>query len=178
VPSASLPTIIEALTSDDPRDTVTAAAKPPPPGAIQSAVRSWIDHCYSADRVEDIVDRLRECASSDAHAAADMIATKSPTSLKVTLRALRTARALPTLEACLDMEYQISTTFLDMPDFAEGIRAAVIDKDRRPKWAPDRLDQVSDSIIDRFFGRPGSQLRRAKAATTRGEARARSGFSY
>ena len=47
------------------------------------------------------------------------------------------------------MEYRISTTFLDTPDFSEGVRAAVVDKDRTPRWDPPSLEQVTD--IDQFF---------------------------
>ena len=79
------------------------------------------------------------------------IAAKSPTSLKVALRALRTAATLPSLERCLEMEYRVSTTFLDTHDLVEGIRAAVVDKDRSPKWDPADLGAVRDADLDRFF---------------------------
>jgi enoyl-CoA hydratase len=113
--------------------------------------RVWIDACYASDDVEEILDRLRARSEPEAAAAADALASKSPTSLRVTLRALRSARDLPTLEACLDQEYRISCAFLETPDFVEGIRAAVIDKDRSPRWRPPRLADVVTAEVDRHF---------------------------
>jgi enoyl-CoA hydratase len=43
--------------------------------------------------------------------------------------------------------------FLTTPDLHEGIRAALVDKDRAPKWAPPTLDQVDPGVVDRFFTR-------------------------
>jgi enoyl-CoA hydratase len=93
---------------------------------------------------------LRGRPEPGARRAADAISGKSPTSLKVALRALRQARRLPTLEACLAQELRTSCAFLDDPDFMEGIRAAVIDKDRTPRWSPDRLEDVTPEAVDRY----------------------------
>jgi enoyl-CoA hydratase len=119
--------------------------------ATLDAQRGWIDSCYGADDVETIVARLSEHSNSGAQQAAAAIAGKSPTSLKVTLRELRTARRLPDLEACLEQEYRVSCAFLDHPDFVEGIRAAVVDKDRTPRWSPATLAAVTTVDVDRFF---------------------------
>lgn len=126
---------------------VANAAATPPAGQLEER-HEWIDQCYSANSAEEIVARLR-ASGGDASAAADEVASKSPTAIKVALRALREARELPSLERCLEMEYRISATFLDTPDFVEGIRAVIIDKDRLPHWKPARLEDVVD--IDRFF---------------------------
>ena len=67
--------------------------------------------------------------------------------------ALRVARGLPSLDACLERELETSCAFLGAPDFAEGIRAAVIDKDRTPRWSPDRLEDVSPEAVDRYVPR-------------------------
>jgi enoyl-CoA hydratase len=125
-----------------------ANASSEPRGGRLSAQRRWIDQCYAGHSVEEIIARLR-ANGGDAASAADELVSSSPTAIKVTLRALRQARGLSSLERCLEMEYRISTTFLDTFDFAEGVRAAVIDKDRSPKWRPSRLEEVVD--IDQFF---------------------------
>jgi enoyl-CoA hydratase len=67
------------------------------------------------------------------------------------LRLLRQARASHNLDACLAMEFAATHAVLKSPDFYEGIRAAVIDKDRRPKWAPATLAEVEPAVIDSFF---------------------------
>jgi enoyl-CoA hydratase len=149
VPDGSLGELLAALADTDVDDAVAAVAAPPPPGRLEAA-RDWIDRCYAGDSMTEIVRRL-EAEGGDAADAARDIATKSPTSLKVALRALRTAATLPNLQRCLEMEYRVSTTFLDTHDLVEGIRAAVVDKDRSPRWDPADLDGVSDADLDRFF---------------------------
>ncbi|HEX2265199.1 MAG TPA: enoyl-CoA hydratase/isomerase family protein, partial [Solirubrobacterales bacterium] len=71
----------------------------------------------------------------------------SPTGLKLTLRLLRLGRSSRTLEECLVREYRAACRALRGHDFYEGIRAAVIDKDKRPRWSPARLEDVSDALI-------------------------------
>jgi enoyl-CoA hydratase len=149
VASAALPDLLDALGREDAAGAIDRFASTPAAGSL-GAARPWIDAGYAGDDAAEIVGRLR-AAGGPAAAAADEIATKSPTSVKVALRALRAARSLPTLEACLEMEYRISTTFLDTPDFVEGVRAAVIDKDRKPRWEPAHLDEVTGADVDRFF---------------------------
>ena len=69
-----------------------------------------------------------------------------PTSLKVTLRQLRLGRALP-YDAMKDVEFRLSQHCTARPDFREGIRAAVIDKDKSPRWSPPTLAEVDPARI-------------------------------
>jgi len=71
----------------------------------------------------------------------------SPTSLKLTLLLLRLGRSSGCLEECLTREYRVACRALRGHDFYEGIRAAVIDKDKRPRWSPVRLEDVSDALV-------------------------------
>ncbi|MCX5381552.1 enoyl-CoA hydratase/isomerase family protein [Streptomyces sp. NBC_00091] len=121
------------------------------PEAGLAAERDWIDHCYAADTVEEIHSRLRGSGLAAAREASELLHAKSPTSLKVTLAALRRARELDSLERVLEQEYRVSSAALSMPDLVEGIRAQVIDKDRRPRWSPAALVQVRGTAVDRFF---------------------------
>ncbi|MER6520162.1 enoyl-CoA hydratase/isomerase family protein [Streptomyces sp. NPDC001553] len=121
-----------------------------PPGLL-AARRGWIDHCYAADTVEEIVERLLASGEPEAKDAAETILTKSPTALKVTLSALRRARETGPLERVLEQEYRISCTALRSPDLVEGIRAQVIDKDRAPRWSPATLEEVTESDVARYF---------------------------
>ena len=81
--------------------------------------------------------------------------TVSPTSLKVTLRALKEAQRRD-FDSCLRMEYRLATRLAESHDFLEGVRAAVIDKDLQPRWAPGSLDAVSDADIERCFAPLGA----------------------
>lgn len=101
--------------------------------------------------MEEILARLLDCGDPAAKEAAETILTRSPTSLKVTLAALRRARQLGVLEPVLDQEFRVSCVALSSPDLVEGVRAQVIDRDRRPRWSPAELSEVTDADVARFF---------------------------
>ncbi|MBO1419958.1 enoyl-CoA hydratase/isomerase family protein [Streptomyces sp. FH025] len=159
VPSARIPELLDALThGGDPAATAAAHAEPAPP-AVLAAQRGWIDACYAADTAEEIVERLLDSGVPEAKEAAELVLANSPTAVKVTLAALRRARALPSLEAALDQEYRVSCAALDGHDLVEGIRAQVIDKDRNPRWSPAALAGVTAADVDRFLApRAGDEL--------------------
>lgn len=149
-----LDSLVEGLTRVDDTeqlDALVASLAGDTGDAPLLAARPWIDECYDDDSVAEIVEALRAHDHPDANAAAEAIGGHSPVALAVTLRALREAAELPTLEACLEMEYRISTTFLDTPDFVEGVRAAIVDKDRNPSWNPSDVRAVSLADTDPFF---------------------------
>jgi enoyl-CoA hydratase len=127
--------------------------------------RQWIDDCYAAGSVEEILGRLLDCGEPTAKEAAETILSRSPTSLKVTLAALRRARRLGVLEPVLDQEYRVSCAALSSPDLVEGVRAQVIDKDRRPHWSPAELSDVTDADVARFFAPLGDGELRASSST-------------
>ncbi|MEU9073418.1 enoyl-CoA hydratase/isomerase family protein [Kitasatospora sp. NPDC048538] len=159
VPSAAVPALLDALAGGtDPADAVAAHAEPAPPAPL-ARQREWIDACYAADTVEEIVDRLVNSGVPEAKEAAGLILGNSPTAVKVTLAALRRARTLPSLEAVLDQEYRVSCAALAGHDLVEGIRAQVIDKDRTPRWSPAALAGVTDADVERFLAvREGDEL--------------------
>lgn len=150
VPSDRLDALTGALAEVDPAEAVRRYAAEAPPGELAEQ-RGWIDACYAADSVEEILRRLREHGSRAAKEAAVAIETKSPTALKVTLESLRRAARLDSLESALEQEYRVSTAALSSPDFAEGVRAQIIDKDRTPRWSPASLSEVSTSDVERHF---------------------------
>lgn len=157
IPSPELPRFLAELSNSPVREALPRHTHQPPPPGDLAAQREWIDHCYAADTVEEIVDRLLATGIQEAKQTAETILTKSPTSLKVTLRAMRRARELPTLEEVLTQEYRISCAALTSPDLVEGIRAQVIDKDREPRWAPGTLGEVEDGVVEGFFGGGGGR---------------------
>ncbi|WP_316524666.1 enoyl-CoA hydratase/isomerase family protein [Kitasatospora brasiliensis] len=170
VPSARIPDLLDALSRSTAAATATAMsvtevdglvaahAEPAPPAAL-TGQRPWIDACYAADTVEEIVDRLFDSGVQEAKEAAEALLANSPTAVKTTLAALRRARTLPSLEAVLDQEYRISCTALDSHDLVEGIRAQVIDKDLTPRWEPATLAEVTEADVARYFApREGDEL--------------------
>jgi len=81
---------------------------------------------------------------------------KSPTSLKITLRQLTIGRDYD-LEAALALEYRLTQHVMAAHDFYEGIRAVLIDRDRKPQWLPATFAEVSDSMIDAYFSPIGDR---------------------
>lgn len=148
VESADVPALVAHLA-----DGGTAEKYARSPDSPRSAgERGWIDACYGgATTVEEILRRLRARPEAAAAETADTIAACAPTALKVTLRAMREARSMTRVEDCLRQDYRRCSRFLGHHDLSEGIRAAIIDKDRSPVWRPAELAAVTPECVDRFF---------------------------
>jgi enoyl-CoA hydratase len=112
--------------------------------------RAAIDHCFSAGSVSEIVSRLEATDAEWAKAALTALRHVSPSAVHWTLRALRRGGDL-TLKQALDAEFALTRTTMAHPDFAEGVRAMVVDKDRKPAWQPARLEDVDRDVIDGLF---------------------------
>ncbi|MEU6390826.1 enoyl-CoA hydratase/isomerase family protein [Streptomyces sp. NPDC046939] len=156
VPSDALPALLADLATLPARDAVARHARPAPEGVL-AAQRPWTDACFAADSAEEIVARLLDHGDPAAKETAETLLGKSPTSVKVTLAAVRRARALGSLEDVLDQEYRVSCVALHNPDFVEGVRAQVIDKDRQPRWSPRTLAEVTDADVERHFAPLGER---------------------
>ncbi|WP_344499312.1 enoyl-CoA hydratase/isomerase family protein [Streptomyces enissocaesilis] len=150
VPAEHLPALLADLATHPAREVLSEYARHAPEAGL-AAHRDWIDHCYAAETVEEIVDRLLARGEPAARETAGTILARSPVALKVTLAALRGAGELATLEQVLEQEYRVSCAALSSPDLVEGIRAQVIDKDRAPRWSPPALAEVTAEDVARFF---------------------------
>ncbi|MFJ3250954.1 enoyl-CoA hydratase/isomerase family protein [Streptomyces sp. NPDC086782] len=150
IPSGALGAFVGDLARMPVRDALASHVRTPPQAELAQR-RVWIDSCYAAGTVEDIVSRLLDQGEPAAKEAAETLLTRSPTAVKATLAAVRCARRLGSLEAVLDQEYRVSCAALSSPDLVEGIRAQLIDKDRRPRWSPGTLAEVTDADVDRYF---------------------------
>lgn len=129
-----------------PTELVLLFDETPQPSRLEAA-RPWIDDAFSAGTVPEIIDRLRARPEPAASATADTLEELSPTSLVVTLAAVRAARELPDLRAALAQEYGLVLWFgTTQPDLLEGIRAQLVDKDRSPRWQPATLADVPPGI--------------------------------
>jgi enoyl-CoA hydratase len=150
VPHDALADFTHAVVEDGLQAAIAAQAIAPPPSHLL-AQREWIDHCYAGESIADIVAELRGHDAGPANDAANLIATRSPTALAVTLAAVRRAATLGTLEDVLVQEYRVSSATLRSHDLVEGIRAQLIDKDRKPKWSPAALAAVGASDVEAYF---------------------------
>ncbi|MCI4013049.1 enoyl-CoA hydratase/isomerase family protein [Brevibacterium sp. ZH18] len=146
VPDADVPQLIADIETGEDIETVIDRYRAEAPANELAEAEAWINECYQGDHVEDIVAALSAHANPDANAAAQLIGTKAPTSVKVTLAAVRNAATM-TLAEVLEQDYRTAVAMTERPDLKEGIRAQVIDKDRNPQWSPASFDEVSDETV-------------------------------
>lgn len=149
VPADRLPALLRLLETTHPDAAIEQLAAEPPAGTLEHA-RAQIDHAFAGDDAQQIVARL-EAAGEEGQALAATIAKRSPFAVAVTLAALRRARRLGSLEEALVQEYRVSRHTSLAPDFIEGIRAQLIDKDRAPKWTPPTLAGVTQAMVEGCF---------------------------
>ncbi len=121
-------------------------ARAPNEGVLEKH-KPLLDAAMAHDRVEDIVAALDGCDREFARRAAGEIDQKSPTSLRLTHELLKRASRADSLQSCLVDEFRVACRLLHSHDLFEGIRAAIVDKDRRPRWSPATLAQVEDETI-------------------------------
>jgi enoyl-CoA hydratase len=143
-----LPALTRALAEDGP--SVLGLHGAPLPAFSLAPDRAAIDHCFGADSVPGIVQRLEAVGDSWAAKILDMLRAVSPSALCWTLAALRRGADL-TLPQCQAAELALTRTTMRHPDFAEGVRAMVVDKDRKPRWQPARIEDVDPAAIAAMF---------------------------
>ena len=114
------------------------------------AHRAAIDHCFGAGSVVEIIARLEAVADEWAAKTLAALRAVSPSALCWTLAALRRGADL-TLPQCQAAELALTRTTMRHPDFAEGVRAMVVDKDRTPRWQPARIENVDAAGIAAMF---------------------------
>ena len=153
---AELPSALaDCRTAFDVQQRLGELSVAPSPGRL-AAARQWIDTCFGANDLETIIDRLRACEIEAAHATFADMEKMSPTSLKITLRNIRTAVSFEKVEESFRQDYRIALACIAGHDFIEGIRAQIVDKDRNPAWRPNKLEDVTAEIVDRHFKSVGA----------------------
>jgi enoyl-CoA hydratase/carnithine racemase len=119
-----------------------------------AALRPAIDHFFALPDVASIIEQLRAVTVGDSHEwalkTADLLATRSPLAMAVTLEMLRRGRHL-SLEDCFAMELHLDRQWFEHGDLIEGVRALIIDKDKQPRWNPATVAELSRSRVDQFF---------------------------
>lgn len=131
----------------DPGQVLSALAATPPHARIEENAQAIARH-FASNRYEDILASLEADDSDWAMKELATLRTKSPQTCKVALRQLRDSLALDDFGENMAMEYRIASRVLTRPDFAEGVRAVIVDKDNAPKWNPATAEGVSDDLID------------------------------
>ena len=162
VPSDKLAALREALTkvhagitSAEVKALIAGFATGETAGPV-AAMQPKIDAWFAYDRMEDIIAALQRDGSELALSTLKTLNEKSPRGMVVTLKLLRLARASRSLEECLVREYRAALEVFASDDFREGVRAAVVDKDRNPKWSPPRIEDVTPEMVAPYFAEIGA----------------------
>ncbi|HET7477644.1 MAG TPA: enoyl-CoA hydratase/isomerase family protein [Dermatophilaceae bacterium] len=126
-----------------------ALCRPRPQAPIMSDL-AWVQACYAGADAPAILRRLRERPEPAANRTADLLATRSPWAVTVTLAALRRAAGLD-LAGVFQQDLVLGRAFLAEPDFVEGVRAVLVDKDNAPRWRHRHLDDVEPAAVAAVF---------------------------
>lgn len=151
----------ELLEIDDPTDEKVrslldeheAASQEKKELTLTDETLARIEECFSEGSVEDVVKRLKKDGTPMAKRCLGAMRTFSPTSLKVIQRSMDLG-VTRSLAHCLRREILISFRMSNEPDFKEGVRAILVDKDKRPAWNPSTLESVSDEHVERIVTLP------------------------
>jgi enoyl-CoA hydratase len=149
VPQASLPALRAALLEGD-AAAIDRFAQPVAPGPV-AALRPAIDRCFGAGSIPAILAALEAEGTDWAAAQLKILRHVSPTSLFVAHELIRRGAGLD-LEGCLRTELALTRTVTVHPDFAEGVRSVLVDKDGTPHWTPAKVEEIDPAAIAGMFG--------------------------
>ncbi len=154
VPSAKFAELLRKLVAGEDVAKAIAALRADPPGNSKLVeYANFINLCFAPPTVDAILGEIDEAGYAGMDFATetyDAVARNSPTSLAIALRQMQLGPKLERDEA-IQLEYRMMTRLMKSPEFYEGVRAAIIDKDRQPKWNPSEVDAVKASDIDPYF---------------------------
>ncbi|KPM22104.1 enoyl-CoA hydratase [Citromicrobium sp. RCC1885] len=144
---------VKAAIIDDPANiqAILDEASETPPKARILANRETIDRLFAGRTLEEILAALEADDSEWAAKELKTLRTKSPQSCKVALRQLADSLTLGSFADEMRMEYRIGSRVLVSLDFAEGVRAVIVDKTGDPQWNPATPQGVTDEQIEAIF---------------------------
>jgi enoyl-CoA hydratase len=149
--SADLPEAKARIAAGHEVGGVLSALATTPPAARIATNASQIARHFASDRYEDVLASLERDDSDWAMKELATLRTKSPQTCKVALRELADSAALTDFADEMRMEYRIASRVLVRPDFAEGVRAVIVDKTGDPQWDPATPEGVSEALVDGIF---------------------------
>ena len=144
---------VKASIADRPAEiglALDAMSDVPDDGAILSH-REAIARLFASDTLEEIIAALEADGSDFARDTLATLRTKSPQTLKVSLKLLLDGATMPTFEDEMRQEFAVGARVVQRHDFIEGVRAVIVDKDNAPRWDPPTPEGVSDHLIDQIF---------------------------
>ena len=152
IPSASLEEVKARIAEYPERaEGILGQASVTPPDARIADNVGLINKLFAPERLEDILDGLEADGSDWAIKELAALRVKSPLACIVSLRLLQQAYGRPSFAAEMGTEYALAVRLVQQPDFREGVRALLIDKDNDPRWNPARAEDVTEAMLDELF---------------------------
>jgi enoyl-CoA hydratase len=130
-------------------DTILAELSLEQPPARLAGNAERIARLFASDRLEDVLAALASDPSEWAAKELKAVSSKCPTTAKVALRQFAQSGADFAEEMAL--EYRLASRMMMRPDFIEGVRAVLVDKDNLPRWEPGTAEAVTDAMLDAIF---------------------------
>jgi enoyl-CoA hydratase len=153
LPSSALVEAKARIASEDVEhlDGILSTLSETPPASKIVETLLQINHHFASNQFEDILESLEGDESEWAMKELAALRTKSPQTCKVALRQLAESLKLTDFVDNMAMEYRIASRVLVRPDFAEGVRAVIVDKDNAPQWDPATAEGVTEALVDAIF---------------------------
>jgi enoyl-CoA hydratase len=123
----------------------------PLPEPDPALAADWIAECYDAETAEEMVARLADHADPDARATAAELERRSPLALEITVEVLRRSLGFASIADQYEQELTLAVRMVTGPDFTEGVRAQLVDRDRNPHWSHASLAEVSRAEVLSYF---------------------------
>jgi enoyl-CoA hydratase len=151
LPASAIPEAKQRIAAGHEIGGVLSALATRPPEPRIAAHAPAIARHFASDTLEEILASLEADDSEWAAKELATLRTKSPQACKVALRQLATSAQLHDFADNMAMEYRIGARVLVLPDFAEGVRAVIVDKDHAPRWNPATAEGVTPEMLDAIF---------------------------
>ncbi|SLN11332.1 putative enoyl-CoA hydratase echA8 [Pseudoruegeria aquimaris] len=133
IPESRWPELIAALADTGEHGLIDEAALPAPESPL-AAQQAEIDAHFGGETFGDILRALQAAGGPFAEAALKALARNSPLSMACAVEMVHRLRGSNDIRKALELEYRFTHRAVEHSDFLEGIRAAIIDKDRTPRW--------------------------------------------
>ncbi|MCJ8322712.1 MAG: enoyl-CoA hydratase/isomerase family protein [Rhizobiales bacterium] len=122
-----------------------------------AAITDQVDRLFSADSLTQLMQNLTDDNSQFADRILSTLAKMSPTSLAVTFEQIKTGKAM-NFDQVMQTEMRMAWHMMQQPDFTEGVRALLVDKDKTPHWQPDQLAVITPDMVQNYFNPIDNEL--------------------
>lgn len=133
IPEADWPVLIAQLEETADYTLIDAAAKAPSASTLIEN-QAQIDAHFAGESLQDILNSLKSDDSAFATKTLKSLSRNSPLAMACTVELVHRNRMYDSIRPALQQEYRFTYRAVEHADFIEGIRAAIIDKDRNPQW--------------------------------------------